>query len=153
MKSYLFILIVAMSSCNATINREDAESLSAPPPISGLASLTPGCYRMIIGQDSAIMNLSIDADSVRGRLHYNRFEKADNSGEFSGKVDSNKVIGWYKFQSEGVITVRQVIFKITGNKLAEAYGDVNARGDTAYFTYPHTLNYEEAHTFEKIACP
>ena len=52
-----------------------------------------------------------------------------------------------------MVTVRQIVFKITGDKLAEAYGDVNASGDTAYFAYPHTLNYEEAHPFEKITCP
>lgn len=153
MKLYTLALTLAIGSCNTASRNEANPEQALTQPISTVAAITPGCYRMIVGKDSATMNLSLQGDSVKGTLLYNRFEKDDNAGDFIAKVDSNKVIGWYKFQSEGVITVRQIIFKISGNKLAEAYGDVKATGDTAYFTYPHTLNYEEEHPFEKIACP
>jgi len=152
MKFYTIIFCIAVAGCN--VNEEKSSGTgNAVSPVYNKENLSQGCYRMIVGRDSAIMNLNLDGDSVTGTLQYNRFEKDDNAGNFAGKVDSNKVIGWYKFQSEGVITVRQVIFKITGDKLAEGYGDVNAVGDTAYFSYPHTLNYEETHPFEKITCP
>ena len=152
MKFYIIIFSIAIAGCNGNEERSSGTS-TVLPPVYSKANLSPGCYRMIVGRDSAIMNLNLNGDSVTGTLQYNRFEKDDNAGNFAGKIDSSKVILWYKFQSEGVITVRQVIFKITGDKLAEGYGDVNAVGDTAYFTYPHTLNYEEAHPFEKITCP
>ncbi len=153
MKLYILAMAVAIAGCNANKDSNEGLKTSVPPSISSKESLSPGCYQMIIGQDSAMMNLNISGDSVSGILQYNRFEKDDNVGNFVGKIDSNKVIAWYKFRSEGVITVRQVIFKINEDKLAEAYGDVNASGDTAYFTYPHTLNYEENHPFRKIVCP
>lgn len=152
MKPYLFLFIVAISACNASKDN-DSETTVQRPPISTIASLTPGCYQMVVDKDSAIFKMDIQGDSVTGLLQYNRFEKDDNVGNFVGKADSNKVVGWYKFQSEGVVTVRQVIFKIVDNKLAEGYGDVAATADTAYFTYPHTLNYEENHPFVKTTCP
>ena len=141
-----------MVGCAA--NEQTSTTTPMRPPIYSKANLSFGCYRMIVDKDSAIMHLNLhEGDSVMGTLQYNRFEKDDNSGNFVGKVDSNKVVGWYKFQSEGVITVRQIVFKIVGDKLAEGYGDVGSTGDTAYFSYPHTLNYEENHPFEKINCP
>lgn len=152
MKFYIIIFSIALVSCNGNEKANNTTDTKVPP-VYTKADLSQGCYRMIVGKDSAIINLNLNGDSVAGTLQYNRFEKDDNAGSFTGKLDSNKVIGWYKFQSEGVITVRQVIFKIVGDKLAEGYGDVNAVGDTAYFTYPHTLNYEETHPFEKITCP
>lgn len=153
MKFYIPALALVMISCNSS-----EESTTTPDaqvaPLHSKESLSFGCYRMIVNKDSAIMQLNLTkGDSVIGTLQYNRFEKDDNSGDFVGTIDSNKVIGWYKFRSEGVITVRQAIYKIVGDKLAEAYGDVTATGDTAYFAYPHTLNYEETHPFEKIPCP
>lgn len=153
MKFYISALALIILSCNANEESTTTSATQAKQAYSK-ASLSFGCYRMIVDKDSAIMQLNLgNGDSVIGTLQYNRFEKDDNSGDFTGIVDSNKVIGWYKFQSEGVITVRQAIFKIVGDKLAEGYGDVSASGDTAYYAYPHTLNYEETHPFEKIACP
>lgn len=153
MKFFLFLFGLVLFSCNANERTSEA-GVEVAAPVYSKANLSFGCYQMIVAKDSALMQVNLQgSDSVIGTLRYNRFEKDDNAGEFVGKIDSNKVIGWYKFQSEGVVTVRQIVFKITGDKLAEAYGDVNASGDTAYFAYPHTLNYEEAHPFEKITCP
>lgn len=153
MKLYIFPLALVMFGCGPNEQTSDS-SEPAKAPIYSKANLTFGCYRMVVDKDSAIMQLNLrGADSVTGTLQYNRYEKDDNAGDFAGKLDSNKVIGWYKFQSEGIVTVRQVIFKIIGDKLAEGYGDLSTAGDTAYFAYPHTLNYEEMHPFQKISCP
>lgn len=153
MKLYILILIILGVGCS-TNKKESESTVSADVPVYSKETLSFGCYTMVFDKDSAIMQIRASgSDSVFGSLHYNRFEKDDNSGDFAGKVDSNKVVGWYKFQSEGMITVRQVVFKIIGDKLAEGYGDVNAKGDTAYFTYPHTLQYEDKHPFIKTSCP
>lgn len=151
---YLLAIMIVTAGC--TSNVETVNTIeSGSRTVYSKENISSGCYRIVVDKDSAIMNLELrGADSAIGSLQYNRFEKDDNIGEFVGRIDSNKVVGWYKFQSEGIITVRQVVFKIIGNdKLAEGYGDVSATGDTAYFAYIHTLNYEEAHPFEKIVCP
>lgn len=155
MKIYILALAVFIFGWGCGSNdQSNSTTETAKDSIYSKENLSFGCYRMIIGQDSALMKLELrGADSVVGMLQYNRFEKDDNTGLFVGKVDNNKVVGWYNFQSEGVITVRQVIFKIVGDKLAEGYGDVEASSDTAFFSYPQTLNYEEGHPFQKINCP
>src|SRR5687767_9681694 len=99
MKIFIALFTIIMFSCNS--NEQSDDSVSSKPILYSKENLSFGCYRMIVDKDSAIMQLELrGADSVIGSLQYNRFEKDDNSGQFRGKVDSNKVIGWYKFQSE-----------------------------------------------------
>ena len=148
---YLSFLLILLA-CNNAEKKSTENKTEVTVTKASISDLQPGCYQMIIDKDSALFNLDIKGDSVFGNLAYNRFEKDDNNGAFVGHADSNKVTGWYRFQSEGMVTVREVVFKIVDNGLAEAYGDVSAKGDTAIFKYPHTLTYEETHLYKKINC-
>jgi len=119
---------------------------------TGLPSVSSGCYRMNVERDSAYMNISINGNSVSGTLDYIGYEKDSNRGNFTGIIDGDKLIGWYTFQSEGMISVRQVIYKIDEGSFLEGYGDIEMSGDTAFFKYPSNLNYELQHPFTKIPC-
>jgi len=153
MKKIVYLILI-FASCNTKTKdvseSTGAENKSQMPEASSLIS--PGCYQMVIDKDTAMMDLSVNGKTVSGSLEYKRYEKDSNKGSFSGSIDSNKIIAWYKFQSEGMVSVRQVIFKITGNQFAEGYGDLDVKGDTAFFKYPHQLNYEENHPFIKAGC-
>lgn len=158
MKIIALYLVILLASCNA--NKETGSSASekinsdtiVASDSSLTGTITPGCYEMIIEKDSALMNISLNGNKVSGKLQYKRFEKDRNTGNFIGNIDSGKIIGWYTFQSEGMVSVRQVIFKVMQDKISEGYGDIELKGDTAYFKYPHTLNFEENHPFIKVNC-
>lgn len=160
MKKIALYSMLILASCNA--NKETGtsttEEIKTDTIVNGgnFATITetfsPGCYRMIIGKDSAMMNLSVSGSNVSGKLDYKRFEKDTNTGNFAGTIDSNKITAWYTFQSEGMVSVRQVVFKINGNTLSEGYGNIVLKGDTAYFKFPNTLNYEANHPFTKVDC-
>ncbi|MEO6584109.1 MAG: hypothetical protein ABIO05_07280 [Ferruginibacter sp.] len=152
MKVFYLSFLLLLLACNNAGTTSTENITLTPERINTINDLQPGCYQMIIDKDSALFKVDIKGDSVFGNLVYNRFEKDDNTGAFTGRADSDKIIGWYRFQSEGMISVREVIFKIMGNQLAEAYGDISAMGDTAVFKYPHALNYEETHLYTKINC-
>ncbi len=111
-----------------------------------------GCYRMIIENDTATMKVSQEQDSIIGSLIYKRKDKDSNKGEVHLLKTKDRVEGWYTYQSEGTTSVRQIVFKTTDSSFAEAYGDIKMRNDTALFKYPHALNYEEKHSFNKVNC-
>ena len=111
-----------------------------------------GCYQLIIAQDTADMNLKVANDLITGTLRYNRFEKDDNEGTVELHWKSPYLVGWYSFQSEGKLSVREIKLLVNGTTLSEAYGDVAAFTDTFRFKYPDNLNYETTHPFQKIAC-
>lgn len=112
-----------------------------------------GCYRMIISNDTATMNVVQKGDSVTGNLIYKKKEKDSNTGFIHLVKTNSRAEGWYTYQSEGKTSVRQIVLKISGDTFAEGYGDIKMNGDTAVFKYPHALNFEEKHTFNKINCP
>lgn len=154
MKNILLYAVVMLAACNA--NKDKATSVrdgnkEGSETVRGALPAT-GCYQMVIDKDSATMNLTINGNNVSGKLDYKRFQKDNNTGNFTGTIDSNRINAWYSFQAEGTISVRQVVFKIDGDKLLEGYGDIGAKGDTAYFKYPHALTYENNHPYTKIAC-
>jgi hypothetical protein len=152
-------LLIALTGCNGNkktreiINADNKkDSVDISPSASSLD--ISGCYRMIISKDTALMNLSVKGDAVSGQLTYKRFEKDSNEGDFTGNIYPNGEMNvWYKFNSEGKMSVRQSVFKIKRNALVEGYGDVKAQHDTVVFKFPTALTYEENHPFVKIACP
>jgi hypothetical protein len=151
MKYVLVILTLFLSACNTgeKLNEQPAVAeTSTPVKPAALA----GCYQMFIGQDSAFLRILSDTGSIRGKLAYKRFEKDSNDGTFEGVLQNNVIKGWYRFNSEGVISVRELFLKINGDTLAEGYGDLGMRSDTAFFLYPTTVNYEDKHPFVKVAC-
>lgn len=111
-----------------------------------------GCYTMVIEKDTAHLKLDVNGSAVTGNLSYKRFQKDSNNGSITGTIHEDLIKLMYSFQSEGMVSVREVYFRIIGNKLAEGYGDIDLRNDTAFFKYPTTLRYEEKHPFIKEAC-
>ena len=111
-----------------------------------------GCYQMVIGSDTAFMSVTQKQDSITGSLAYNRKEKDSNKGFVSLVKTNTRAEGWYTFQSEGKTSVRQIIFLATGNTFAEGFGEIKMNNDTAVFKYPHALNFEVKHPFNKVNC-
>jgi len=154
LKIFLYLVPVFMSACGSGIKsgpndpnetKLDTSSKTLPVDLNG-------CYLMNIGKDTAKLHLEVEGIHVSGTLSYKRFEKDSNSGTIDGIIEGEKIKLWYRFASEGKISVREVYFKIVGGKLAEGYGDIGLRNDTAIFKYPSTLNYEEKHPYLKTAC-
>jgi hypothetical protein len=111
-----------------------------------------GCYEMVIGRDSALLNVSVTNDSVKGNLVYNRLDKDDNIGSIQLLKEGNRLEGFYSFRSEGKLSVRQIVFKKVGTDFVEGYGDVTMKNDTVFFSYLHALTFDEKYPFKKISC-
>jgi hypothetical protein len=107
---------------------------------------------MIIGKDTAYLNLVQEGNHVNGRLRYQRAEKDANRGVFKGELMDSIIQGWYEFDSEGEVSVREIFFRPSGKGLAEGYGDIKLNGDTAVYRFPFSLKYEDNHPFLPIDC-
>ena len=129
----LLILTVMLASCN------DAKR----PDIAG-------CYQMIIKNDTATLSLNLDGDKASGSLNYNWFERDDNSGTFNGAImNDSLIVADYTFQSEGITSVRQVVFKVQDSLLLQGYGEVQTRNDTALFRDVNLVIFDTKHPFVK----
>lgn len=162
-KLLIITLIIGGMSCDpenktteqtiaATTDSPVTNNNSRPGPVNPSDNDWSGCYSMSIEKDSAFMQIEKNAGGYQGKLEYKRFEKDSNKGEVSLLEDDKYLKGWYRFQSEGVLSVREVYFRKTFKGLEEGYGEITMVSDTALFKYPATLDYESRHPFQKTNC-
>lgn len=147
---YISILLFPflLISCQETIKQEDAKPVKK---IVEAKSLN-GCYVMHIGKDTASLELTVSGMAANGILVYNRFDKDDNTGELHAQLQGDYIKGWYRFSSEGMISVKETYFKLSGSKLLEGYGEMELRNDTAVFKFPTAVVYEDKHPYIKVDC-
>lgn len=107
---------------------------------------------MVIDGDTAFMKLNQIKDSLYGSLSYKRKAGSSDDGEINLKTTAGRAEGFYTFKNAGKSLVRQVVFRIKENALAEGYGDLKMQNDTALLKYPHAINFEEKHSFNKVKC-
>ncbi|MDB5201927.1 MAG: hypothetical protein JWQ27_1336 [Ferruginibacter sp.] len=158
--SILFAGMMLFAGCNnekTTTSEQTGNTVTAPDAVPASPKETSpedfsGCYRMIIEKDTATMKLSAAGSDFTGDLAYKRFEKDSNKGTVQLRRDGQYLKGWYRFNSEGEFSVRELIFRIQGANLEEGYGDVGVNKDSVYFKYPSNLNFENKHPFIKENC-
>lgn len=124
---------------------------SIPTPVFVEDSIL-GCYVATLGKDIyAITLLEEDKGNVSGRLAFNNYEKDSSSGSFKGTYVDGILLGNYAFNSEGMNSDMQVIFKKVGDTFVRGYGDVNTEGDKVLFKDLSSITYDTNVVFVKDA--
>ncbi|MEO7800918.1 MAG: hypothetical protein ABIR81_02905 [Ginsengibacter sp.] len=145
----MFLIGGCTSSITETTDTDSADSVSTTAPVK---SSPQGCYAWQSGKDSAALNLQVAGGQISGTLSYNLFEKDKNKGTITGNIKDDLIIADYTFQSEGMTSVREVVFKIDGENLIEGMGDIDVDGDTARFKSKTELEFNTDRPFIKTAC-
>lgn len=109
-----------------------------------------GCYIAKLSQDVYTLQIQSENDGAEiGILAYNNYEKDSSSGVFIGKLSGDVLLGNYSFDSEGMHSNRQLIFKKVGDNLVEGFGDVKTAGDTETLADTSKVIYDPKVTFVK----
>ena len=115
-------------------------------------SLSSGCYSQINGRDTSLLQIDNKSMNINGTLSYNIFQKDRNDGTLQAEISGDILKGWYLFKSEGIISVRQVAWKIKGNELWPGAGEMVQKNDTMFFSGPDNLKYDNTRPFKKVEC-
>lgn len=137
----------AQSSQTIHTNVTDSVITTATPMV-----LT-GCYQMILKQDTAFLNLTVKDTTVTGDLWYRWYARDANNGTLQGVLRNDTIYGDYTFRSEGLTSVREVIFKIENGTLLQGFGDLTERNGKIVFTDKSTLQFQTNNPFLKVPCP
>ena len=151
----LLALIIGIS-CNTSETSGEGvgkDTTTNPANIATTPIEWGGCYGWAVKNDSASMELKVSDKIVSGKLKYDWFEKDGNSGTLKGIVQDSLLIANYTFQSEGMTSVREVVFKIKEDSLIEGYGDLITSGDTMKFKNKALLQFQTDRAFTKTDCP
>jgi hypothetical protein len=111
-------------------------------------TLTKGCYISRLGKDVYVFNiLNSQGGLVSGRLSYKNHQKDSSSGAFLGIFRDNILLGDYSFVSEGSSSIRQLIFKKTGNNLVQGFGPTTTAGDREVFVNTNDIVFDTNATY------
>lgn len=151
----LFGLFLFAGSCNNNGNSSPETTNDTVANNTGTVavdSLSSGCYSQVVGRDTAFLEVENKNGTINGSLSYNVYEKDRNDGTMQAELVNDTIQGWYLFKSEGMVSVRQVAWKINGDELWPAVGEVLQRNDTAFFAQPDKLKFDNSRPFKKVAC-
>jgi hypothetical protein len=138
----LFIAGMLVLSCNT--NEKNNEAATKKEEEAKKQSSAMNCYRYANATDTVSLKLIHVAETITGTLIYNLKEKDKNQGTIQGAMKGNLLVADYTFQSEGMRSVRQVVFKLEGNSFIEGYGDIDMQNDKARFKNIDSLQFNSA---------
>lgn len=154
----LYFLPLFLLACNTATNKgnevtaegNEVQDVRVIDPVSSIA----GCYTGVLQRDTAELTLqhTPGGTSVSGDFEIRNFEKDGSRGTLNGHIEDSLIISYYDYYSEGMKSVAEVIFKIKGDTLLQAYGDVRYRGDTVIFAKPQQLKFMTEKPFIKRDC-
>ena len=158
MKKFAFILnaalLVACANNDTEITGDESVHANANDTIVTNAAplVLEGCYEMVTRNDTATLNLTLKDTIVTGALNYHWREKDWNDGFIKGVLRDDKIYADYTFKSEGLTSVREVIFKIENGMLVQGFGELTDLNGKIIFVNKDDLQYETIHPFVKVEC-
>lgn len=125
----------------------DTTATAAPAAVEPQAM----CYLFAEGKDSTSVSLVIAADgSVSGTYDWQPWEKDGAHGTVSGKKEGDLLQLIYDYTIEGSNQQQEMVFKLTGDQLAEGEGElVDSEGGLLKIKDPSKLTWKP---FTKVAC-
>ena len=140
------ILVVLIIGASVFYLKEMSTPIVEQPPISVEKSVV-GCYEAKLGKDLySLAILSQAGEAFEGTLRFKNYQKDSSSGPYKGTYIDGILFGEYSFQSEGMDSVIQVLFKKSADGFIRGYGKMNAAGDR--FANLNGITYNSSAVFE-----
>jgi hypothetical protein len=148
------IILGVFISCKKEITLPPPQIEPNPPKEAELVEPAGDqCYTS--RHNGNIVALSFNVNShqeVNGKLSYNIMGKDKNEGTIVGNMKGDTLIADYTFMSEGVSSVREVVFLQKDGAFIEGYGDVTDVNDKVSFKDKKKLKFDAKNTLIKSDC-
>jgi len=151
-RSIVLLTVIAgfIAACQNKTPEQRIDSLATAPDTTAMADKS--CYAYIKNKDTVSLSLTKAGNAVTGELNYNFYEKDKNSGTIAGVIKGDTIIADYTFNSEGISSVREVIFIKKGDVLAEGYGPAEEKSGKTVFTDKTKLKFDDYIKLSPIPC-
>lgn len=160
MKLYFLILaalVISLASCNNENKKKTSEGGEVIAVDTTFTATTPktskDCYSYRNNKDTATLKINISGEELTGELNYNLHNKDTNTGKIAGELKGDTIIAEYMFDSEGLRSVREVVFvRKADGKIYQGFGDVIEKNGKTVFKDRSTLKFSPTIVFTKTAC-
>ena len=110
------------------------------------------CYAYTKNKDTVTMTLDVNGEEYTGKLNYKLFEKDKNNGTFAGEMKGDTLIAEYTFDSEGMRSVREIVFLKKDGQFHEGFGEITEKGSKVMFKDRSKLEFGNAIVLAKVPC-
>jgi thioredoxin-related protein len=157
----LILTLIAVSSilaaCNSEEKRGDVTDSSVARPadasvVEKAEAFSDGCYAYKKNRDTATLTLRVAGEEITGDLRYKLYEKDSNQGTIAGEIKGDTIIAEYDFNSEGVRSIREIVFLKKDGRLYEGSGEVETKGSKVLFKNRASLKFDEGLIFDPANC-
>lgn len=154
MKKSIFILGVAFISLTSCTKKAEEKTVVTQEEMEKPETESAKeCYQYVSKKDTVMVTLiTSNGNNITGDLKYKWFEKDNNDGKISGMFKGDTLYADYTFQSEGMSSVREMVFLRKGNTLIEGFGDIEEKGDKQVFKDKKNLKFDANIVLEKVIC-
>jgi hypothetical protein len=118
----------------------------APPTVAApnaVAQTT--CYALRFKKDLDAIQLTITGDDVTGLYAVEPHEKDGAHGSIKGKKTGDQITGIFLYMIEGSIQSEEVMFKMSGDKLLKANGELVDKGGVLMLKDKAKVKWEESY--------
>ncbi|WP_166926006.1 hypothetical protein [Flavobacterium poyangense] len=155
MKKILVLTIITLAVFASCKKVAEPVEIAPNPPKEAEAVAPSGdqCYASIA--NNSIVELSFNVNShqeVNGKLSYALSGKDKNNGTIIGNMKGDTLIADYTFMSEGLSSVREVVFLQKDGAFIEGYGDVVESNDRVTFKDKTKLKFDQKNALTKVDC-
>ena len=146
--------IFSFASCN---NDKKSTELSTPTDSSTVVEneiMRPEatCYFYTNGRDTVQLRVEDVPNGLTGKLVYKIYGKDSNDGSFAGKISGDTLFADYNFMSEGVASVRQIVFLIKDGKATEGLGSMQEKDGKMIFKNLKDITFKTGLVLTKADC-
>lgn len=157
-RSVLICCITFAIGCKSHTNKTSAGDSATSSTNTKTEDIKPddetiveGCFMQVLQRDTFAANLHQNGKDITGKLSFDNYEKDGSTGTVNGKLEDDVLKLFYSFASEGMNSVMEVYFKYSDGKLVRGTGDMENKGDTAYFTDAAAIQYQ-GEALQKLPC-
>lgn len=154
MKNTIFVIAMlsAMTSCADKKQQPETETEPEVKNEQPVVEANRECFEWVKNNDTVSLSYTRKVNNVSGELRYAWFEKDKNTGTFVGVFEGDTLRADYKFQSEGMESVREIVFVRNGDQLLQGNGEMTEKNGKQIFTDRKKLDFSNTITLTKTNC-
>ena len=148
------LLLAVLSGCSD--KKQEADDQLIEPEVKNeqpVVDAARECFQWVKGNDTIAMQYTRKVNNVSGELRYAWYEKDNSAGTFVGVFKGDTLRADYTFQSEGMQSIREIVFVRRENTLVQGSGEIEMKGDREIFKNPKKLTFDNSIVLTKIECP
>ena len=110
------------------------------------------CYQHSKDSSTIKLNITINDNIATGDLIFDYYQKDRSAGKFKGELKSDTLFADYTFVSEGIESVREVVFIKTDNGWVEGYGEIDDKDGKVMFKDRSKISFDNNVILKETAC-